>query len=103
VAVSTHSPVTYYTQVREIYKPIGDTILVANELGAVQASSKWTLDEANGTVDPNGTFTGTPTFWGGEFDVEVRFMEDQLNLEVSTFGTRNVRFGMREKRREATT
>lgn len=87
-------------QVREIYKPIGDTISVGNEVAAEQ--SDWTLDEANGVLTPGGTFTGTPTTWGGEFDVEVRFTSE-LQMEASTFGTHGTRLSMREKRRVPTT
>lgn len=89
------------TQVREIYKPIGSTILVANELGVAQTD--FTLDEGTGQLTPGGGFSGTPTTWGGEFDVEVRFVSDEFPLEVATFGTWNGRLGMRERRRDATT
>lgn len=102
VTVSDTSPITTVTQVREIYKPRPSTIEVANEVGTLQATTAYTLDAINGTVQPNGTFSGTPTFWGGQFDVEVRF-NSELSLEISSYGTRATSFQMREKRRPATT
>lgn len=91
------------TQVREIYKPVGSTFRCANGSGVEQDGTKWTLDEANGVLIKGGTFTGTPTAWGGEYDVETRFAEDMLNVEVPNFGTRTTRFALREARREPTT
>jgi uncharacterized protein (TIGR02217 family) len=61
------------TYERTIRRPIGDTIRVANEVGAEQAADRWSLDEATGILTPLGGFVGTPTFWGGEFDVFARF------------------------------
>jgi uncharacterized protein (TIGR02217 family) len=91
------------TQRRDIYKPVGSTILVANASGVLQDGSKWNLNEATGVLTPNGTFTGVPTTWGGEFAVEVRFTNTGLSVEVATYGTRNTRLSMRERRRAATT
>lgn len=88
------------TQVREIYKPVGDTVVVKNELGVEQTD--WTLDEANGVLVPGPTFSGVPTFWSGDFDVEVRFVGG-LDVEIVDFGTRSARVAMKEKRRAATT
>lgn len=61
------------THVRPIKRPIGDTILIANEVGALQADTLWELNEATGIVNPVPGFVGTPTFWGGEFEVLCRF------------------------------
>lgn len=58
-------------QEREIARPLGATIAIANETGAVQ--SAWSLDESTGLVTIDGGFSGTPTSWGGEFDVWCRF------------------------------
>lgn len=58
-------------QPREIQRPIGSTIAVANEVGAIQTS--WTLNESTGVLTPGGSFSGVPTSWGGEFDVWCRF------------------------------
>lgn len=59
------------THTRNIYRPIGSTLIVVNELGAVQTS--WTLNEATGVITKGGAFTGTPTAAGFEFDVLCRF------------------------------
>jgi uncharacterized protein (TIGR02217 family) len=104
---SGDSPVSYrlvkqYTtktartiQQREITRPIGSTILIANELGAVQ--SDWTLDESTGLLTKGGTFVGTPTAWGGEFDVWVRF-DAQFNPAISDFEAMNVTVQLAELR-----
>lgn len=60
-----------FTHVRRIFRPRGDTIIIANEANAVQ--SDWTLDESSGVLIPGGGFAGTPTSWAGEFDVLCRF------------------------------
>ena len=91
------------TQDREIYKPIGSTVVVANDSAVEQDPGDWSLDEATGILTPGGGFSGTPATWGGEFDVEVRFREDALDVEIDSYGTRVVRPTMRERRREATT
>lgn len=69
-------------QVREIYKPKGDTIRVANELGVEQAADRWSLDEATGLLTPLVGFAGTPTTWGGEFYVYARF-DSELEVEIT--------------------
>ena len=46
-------------------------MVIANEVGAVQTD--WTLDEATGIVTPGGSFVGTPTAAGFEFEVYCRF------------------------------
>jgi len=93
LASDTNSPAKYrlvkqYTagsviQVREIQRPKGSSIKIANEVGAVQ--SAWTLDEATGLVSIGGGFSGTPTSWGGEFYVWMRF-DAQLNPTISSWG-----------------
>src|ERR1700746_1840751 len=70
------------TQLREITKPVAGTIRIANESGVEQAASHWTLDTTTGVVTPTGGFVGTPTTWGGEFDVPVRFDEDALPVTI---------------------
>lgn len=84
-------------QVREIQRPVGSTILVANELGEAQDPSTWTLDETTGVLTPNGGFSGTPTAWGGEFDVYVRF-DAQLNPSFSNYSVLNVSIQLAELR-----
>jgi uncharacterized protein (TIGR02217 family) len=65
---------TPYTQDREVYRPVGSTIVVANTSGIAQ--DDWSLDEATGLLTPGGTFAGTPGSWGGEFDLPCRFLTD---------------------------
>lgn len=86
------------TQTRDIVKPIAGTIIVANESGVAQPSSRWDLDEATGILIPNGTFSGTPTYWGGEFDVPVRFDSDTLPFEIISFRVESVQFSLTEMR-----
>jgi uncharacterized protein (TIGR02217 family) len=71
-------------QEREILKPNGATILIANEVGAAQTD--WTLDESTGLVTIGGGFSGTPTSWGGEFYLWCRF-NAQLNPTISNWNT----------------
>lgn len=59
------------THTRYIRRPVGSTVLVANEVGAVQ--SDWTLDESTGIVTPGPSFSGVATAAGFEFDVLCRF------------------------------
>lgn len=82
-------------QQREITRPIGSSILIANEVGAAQ--SDWTLDESTGLVIIGGSFTGTPTAWGGEFDVWCRF-DAQFNPAISNFEAMNVTVQLAELR-----
>lgn len=60
-----------FIQEREILRPIGSSILIANEVGTAQTD--FSLDESTGLLIKGGGFTGTPTTWGGEFDVWCRF------------------------------
>lgn len=69
------------TQDRKISRPVGSTVKVYNELGAEQVSSKWTLNEATGVLTKDGTFTGTPTAWSGEFYAWCRFDAFLLTLD----------------------
>lgn len=59
--------------VRKIVHPIGATLIVTNSLGAVQVSSRWSIDENTGILTTLGGFVGTPGGWGGEFYVPARF------------------------------
>lgn len=77
------SPVTYqlvkaytvasFTHVRPIRRPVGSTVLIANENGMLQTD--WTLDESTGIIAPGETFDGAPTSAGFEFEVLCRFNE----------------------------
>lgn len=88
-----------FTQLRYIQRPIGSTVSIANESGVLQTSDKWTLDEATGIVTPGGTFDGTPSHWGGEFDVWVRF-NAQLNPTISNYKIQNVSVALTELRQK---
>lgn len=83
------------TQLREIIKPVGLTMLVANDSGAIQTD--YTIDEGTGILTPGGTFVGTPASWGGEFDVYVRFTSN-LSLALSQNKIQNISFTLRERR-----
>lgn len=82
-------------QAREIARPLGSTIAIANETGAVQ--SAWSLDESTGLVTILGGFAGTPTSWGGEFDVWCRF-DAIFNPSISDFNVMNVTVQLAEIR-----
>lgn len=84
-------------QEREITRPIGSTILIANEFGALQAGSHWQLDESTGKLVTLAGFTGTPTSWGGEYHVWVRFDGD-ASFTVSNFEAQNAQFMLTEQR-----
>jgi hypothetical protein len=46
---------------------------------------------------PNGNFDGTPTRWGGEFYVYVRF-DSELAIELSNHRIQSVTFALAEIR-----
>lgn len=82
-------------QLREITLPVGATILVSNESG--DAQTDFIVDDDTGLMKPGGGFTGTPTKWGGEFNVPVRF-DSELTTQVSEKQIQSVEFTLREKR-----
>jgi uncharacterized protein (TIGR02217 family) len=59
--------------VRKITNPIGSTLIVTNNSGVPQVSSRWTIDENTGILTKGVGFVGTPGGWGGEFYVPARF------------------------------
>lgn len=87
--------VSPHVQLREITKPVGSTIVVANGSDAVQTD--FDVDEASGLIKPGGSFTGTPTKWGGEFNVPVRF-DSELDVKISDQRIESVAFTLCEKR-----
>lgn len=105
LAVSGDSPSSYrlikqytaygITQEREILRPVGSSVSIANETGTIQTD--WTLDESTGLLTIGGSFSGTPTSWGGEFDVWVRF-DGQLNPQLSNYLIQNVTVQLAEIR-----
>jgi uncharacterized protein (TIGR02217 family) len=84
-------------QQRTISRPIGDTIAIANEVGTVQDEATWTLDEATGLVTPESSFDGTPTTWGGDFQVKARFLSS-LPIEVTSRRIQSTTFAVIEVR-----
>jgi uncharacterized protein (TIGR02217 family) len=84
-------------QLREIVKPKGDTIRVANQNGVEQPSSTWLLDEATGLLQPLGGFVGTPTSWGGEFYVLARF-DSELPITIVNKRIHEASFAIAEVR-----
>lgn len=82
-------------QLREIARPIGATIRIANDTGIEQ--SAWSLDESTGLVTIEGGFAGTPTSWGGEFDVWCRF-DAQFNPSITNYEIMNVTVQLAEIR-----
>lgn len=83
------------SQLREIYKPVGSTITVGNELGVQQTD--WSLDEGTGILTKGGTFSGTPSSWGGEFDIYARFTTN-LSIAITNREIQNINFTLRERR-----
>jgi len=86
------------TQVREIYRPIGSTLLVANTLGAAQTD--YTIDESTGILVPGETFVGTPGSWGGEFDLCCRFTTALSLVIIDGVDIQSGSFTLRERRPE---
>jgi uncharacterized protein (TIGR02217 family) len=82
-------------QLREIYKPNGATLLVANDSG--EAQTDYTIDESSGILVPGGTFAGVPASWGGEFYVYARFTSN-LSIALTNKEIQNINFTLRERR-----
>lgn len=83
------------TQDREIRRPVGSTILIANGSGSTQTD--WTLNEATGVLTVGGSFSGTPTTWGGRFHVPVRFASE-LPIELTHKVAQRTQFELFEVR-----
>ena len=90
--VYTHGALSYS---RPITRPVGATVAIANEVGAVQTD--WTLDEATGIVTPGGGFVGTPTAAGFEFDVLCRFAAN-FTPQIVQLEIQNASVSLIEKR-----
>jgi uncharacterized protein (TIGR02217 family) len=82
-------------QEKEILRPAGETIRIANDTGVEQHD--FTLDESTGLLTTGGTFAGVPTSWGGEFYLWCRF-DAQLNPSVSNYKIMNVTVQLAELR-----
>jgi uncharacterized protein (TIGR02217 family) len=88
------------TQRRDIFKPVASTIKVANQAGVEQTAGTWSLDDQTGIITPLGGFSGTPTTWGGEFDVPVEFEGNELPIEFDYVAAHSVSFNLLEMRIE---
>ncbi len=86
-----------FIQDREIRHPVGNTIVIANDEGEIQAENRWTLDEATGLVVPELDFVGTPYFWSGEFDVPCYF-DSELPVELTNHNIERVTVSFCEER-----
>lgn len=86
------------TQRRDITKAIASTIRVANQAGTEQAAGTWSIDDQTGIITPLGGFSGTPTTWGGEFDVPVTFEGNELPVEFDYVAANSVTFNLLEIR-----
>ena len=86
------------TQVREIYKPVENTILIADGGTLKVSGTHYILDHTAGTVEFLYTPVGALT-WGGEFDVPVRF-DSTFPVEILNRKIQSASFTLRELRRE---
>jgi len=84
------------TQLREIFKPVQGTILIADGGTTKVENTHYTIDYATGLVTFLYTPSGTLT-WGGEFDVPVRF-DSELPVEIANYRIQSVQFTLRELR-----
>jgi uncharacterized protein (TIGR02217 family) len=85
------------TQIRYISKPVEGTIVVANTLGDIQDSSRWSIDYTTGILQTLPGFVGTPGSWGGEFDVPVRF-DSEFPISLIDYRIESVAFMLQEIR-----
>lgn len=74
---------------RTITKPVAGTVRVADDTGELSEGTDWTLDYATGVVTLAATPTGVPTA-GFEFDVPVRFQDEDLEINVALFDVGSV-------------
>lgn len=87
------------TQVRYISKPVEGTIVVANNVGAIQASSTYAIDYTTGLLETRMGFVGTPASWGGEFDTPVRF-NSEFPIALVDHRIESVQFTLLELRQQ---
>lgn len=83
-------------QEREIYKPVVDTLLIADNGTPLVENTDYTVDYTTGLVSMLITPTG-PLTWGGEFDVPVRF-DSEFPVEVLNLRIQSASFTLRELR-----
>lgn len=72
----------FLTQDLPILKPVEGTIQIANESGVTQSPDRWLMDYSTGLLEVLGGFVGTPTTWGGQFDLPMRF-NSSLPIDVN--------------------
>lgn len=78
-----------FTEVRNIRKPIEDTLVISDESVVLAEGSDYTVDYATGVVTFD-TPPVAPEIEEGEFDVPVRFGVDRVTVTVDTFSTFSV-------------
>lgn len=74
---------------RTITKPVNGTVLVRDDTGSLTEGADYTVDYATGIVTFTPAPTGTPTA-GFEYDVPVRFMDEELEINIALFDVGSV-------------
>ncbi len=70
------------SEARLIKKPVAGTVTIKKNGSNFVSSGNWTIDNTTGIVTFTSTPLNTDTFtWSGEFDVPVRFVQDQLTFD----------------------
>jgi len=72
--------------IRNITKLVTATVTIFNNGSPLVESTNYTLDYTTGLVTKISGFTGVIT-WTGEFDVPVRFDQDQIDVALSSHVT----------------
>jgi uncharacterized protein (TIGR02217 family) len=68
---------------RDIKKPIGDTVLVFVDGAPLEFEDGYTLDSTTGLVEFDvAPGNGSVLTWSGEFDIPARFDTDQLKVQA---------------------
>lgn len=82
-----------FTRTRRIYKPVDGTILVAVDGVVKVEDTDYAIDYTTGLLTFSSTQTTSLVTWGGEFDVPVRFEQDDLPVSYEDYlhGTTSVK------------
>lgn len=75
--------------IRVVNKPVAGTVVVADNTGTLAEGPDFTVNTATGVVSFSVPPTGAPTA-GFEFDVPVRFLDEQLDINVALFDVGSV-------------
>lgn len=75
--------------IRTITKPVSGTVLVADGTGSLADPADYSVDLTTGIVTFVVPPTGTPTC-GFEFDVPVRFVDEELEINLELFNVGSV-------------